>query len=72
MCVKVTVIRNTEYASLSVSFCIHDEIFNKQSFKSTGYILPKTLLMDTVGQMETTKNVYRIITPIGVTIPEAV
>jgi len=57
MCVKVTVIRNTEHTSLSVSY-IRDELFNKQSLKNTGYILPKTLLMDTLGQMETTKNIY--------------
>ena len=58
---KVTVIRNTQYTYLCVSLSIHDEIFSKQSLKNTGYILPKTLLMDTLGQTETTKNYFRML-----------
>ena len=45
MCVKVIVIRSTQYASLCVSLSNHDEIFSKKSIKDTGYILPKTLHM---------------------------
>lgn len=44
-----------------MSLSIHDEIFSKQSLKNIGYILPKTLVMDTLGQMETAKNDFRML-----------
>lgn len=61
MCVKVTVIRKTKYTSLCVSLSTHSEIFNKQSLKNAGYILPKILLMGTLGQIETAKNDFRML-----------